>query len=128
MEYVLPVALKRKIPYVAYLHSVVPKTCEWFMEHYEIYKILFPIYFKYASKIIAITSGVCEENINLFKFCFFSSVFYYPPYIFAYCSHISFELNLFKFSCILLSSISWLLSIYDSIFSAHFSGFSLNFI
>lgn len=67
VEYVLPVALKYKIPYVAYLHSVIPKTCEWFMEHYEIYKILFPIYFRYASKIIAITNRACEENINLFK-------------------------------------------------------------
>lgn len=67
VEYILPIALKHKIPYVAYLHNIVPKTCEWFMEHYEIYKTLFPIYFRYASKIIAITTRVYEEHINLFK-------------------------------------------------------------
>lgn len=67
IEYILPIALKHKIPYVAYLHNIVPKTCEWFMEHYEIYKTLFPIYFRYASKIIAITARVYEEHINLFK-------------------------------------------------------------
>ena len=58
IEYILPIALKHKIPYIAYLHNIVPKTCEWFMEHYEIYKTLFPIYFRYASKIIAITTSV----------------------------------------------------------------------
>lgn len=67
IEYILPIALKHKIPYIAYLHNIVPKTCEWFMEHYEIYKTLFPIYFRYASKIIAITTSVYEEHINLFK-------------------------------------------------------------
>lgn len=67
IEYILPIALKHKIPYIAYLHNIVPKTCEWFMEHYEIYKTLFPIYFRYASKIIAITTRVYEEHINLFK-------------------------------------------------------------
>ncbi len=67
VEYILPIALKHKIPYVAYLHNIVPKTCEWFMEQYEIYKTLFPIYFRYASKIIAITTRVYEEHINLFK-------------------------------------------------------------
>ena len=67
VEYILPIALKHKIAYVAYLHNIVPKTCEWFMEQYEIYKTLFPIYFRYASKIIAITTRVYEEHINLFK-------------------------------------------------------------
>ena len=67
VEYILPIALKHKIPYVAYLHNIVPKTCEWFMEQCEIYKTLFPIYFRYASKIIAITTRVYEEHINLFK-------------------------------------------------------------
>lgn len=66
VPYILPVAFQTKIPYVAYLHNIVPKTCEWFMEHYDIYRVLFPIYFECASKIIAITDKVKEEHIKLF--------------------------------------------------------------
>ena len=64
--YILPVVFETKIPYIAYLHNIVPKTCEWFMDTYDIYKILFPIYFECASKIIAITDKVKEEHVNLF--------------------------------------------------------------
>ena len=53
--YILPAVFKTKTPYIAYLHSIIPKTCEWFMDTYDVYKILFPIYFEYASKIIAIS-------------------------------------------------------------------------
>ena len=66
VPYILPVVFKTRVPYVAYLHNVVPKTCEWFMDTYDIYKILFPIYFEYASKIIAITENVMQENADLF--------------------------------------------------------------
>ena len=66
VPYILPVVFKLKIPYVAYLHNIVPKTCEWFMNTYDIYKVLFPIYFECASKIIAITDKVQKEHINLF--------------------------------------------------------------
>lgn len=67
IPYLLPVIFKLKIPYFAYLHSVVPKTCEWFMKTYDIYNVLFPLYFKNASKIIAITKSVQEENSHLFN-------------------------------------------------------------
>ena len=66
IPYILPVVFKTKTPYVAYLHTVVPKTCEWYMDHYDIYQVLFPLYFEYASKIIAITEKVKKENLNLF--------------------------------------------------------------
>lgn len=64
--YILPAVFKTKTPYIAYLHSIIPKTCEWFMDTYDVYKILFPIYFEYASKIIAITNNVMKENKLLF--------------------------------------------------------------
>lgn len=64
--YILPVVFKTKTPYVAYLHNIVPKTCEWFMDTYDVFKVLFPIYFECASKIIAITDKVQKEHINLF--------------------------------------------------------------
>lgn len=67
IPYILPVVFKTKIPYIAYLHNIVPKTCEWFMNTYQIYKALFPIYFECASKIIAITERVKEEHKNLFR-------------------------------------------------------------
>lgn len=66
VPYILPVVFKTKIPYVAYLHNIVPKTCEWFMDTYDIFKVLFPIYFECASKIIAITDKVQKEHTNLF--------------------------------------------------------------
>ena len=66
IPYILPVAFKTKIPYIAYLHGIVPNTCEWFMNTYDIYKILFPLYFEHASKIIAITDKVKEENKKQF--------------------------------------------------------------
>ena len=65
--YILPVVFKTKIPYIAYLHNIVPKTCEWFMEHYDMFKVLFPVYFECASKIIAITDAVKEEHQKLFN-------------------------------------------------------------
>lgn len=67
VPYILPVVFETNIPYIAYLHNIVPKTCEWFMDHYDIYKVLFPIYFECASKIIAITGKVKQEHIELFK-------------------------------------------------------------
>lgn len=67
VPYILPVVFETNIPYIAYLHNIVPKTCEWFMDHYDIYKVLFPIYFECASKIIAITDKVKQEHIELFK-------------------------------------------------------------
>lgn len=67
VPYILPVVFETRIPYIAYLHNIVPKTCEWFMEHYDIYNVLFPIYFECASKIIAITEKVQQEHINLFR-------------------------------------------------------------
>ena len=64
--YILPAAFKTKVPYVAYLHNIVPKTCEWFMDTYNIFKVIFPIYFEYASKIIAIADKVKEEHKTIF--------------------------------------------------------------
>lgn len=66
VPYILPVVFKLKIPYIAYLHGVVPNTCKWFMDTYDIYKVLFPVYFEQASKIIAITEKVKEENKEQF--------------------------------------------------------------
>lgn len=65
--YILPCAFKYQIPYVAYLHNIVPGTLNWFMDYFSIYKSLFPIYFANASKIIAITEKVKEEHKKIFN-------------------------------------------------------------
>lgn len=67
VPYILPVVFKTKVPYVAYLHNIVLNTCEWFMNTYPIYRILLPTYFECASKIIAISETVKEENKKLFN-------------------------------------------------------------
>lgn len=67
IPYILPIVYKMKIPYIAYLHNIVPKTCEWFMDTYDIYKALFPMFLEGASKLIAITNKVKEENMKLFS-------------------------------------------------------------
>ena len=64
--YILPVAYKLKIPYVAYHHSVIPDTYKWFMDTYPIFKAIFPIYFRNANKIIAITDDAKKEISELF--------------------------------------------------------------
>ena len=64
--YILPCALKLKVPYVAYLHNVVEGTLDWYMKHYSVYASLFPFYFKNASKIIAIAEKVKQEHQLLF--------------------------------------------------------------
>lgn len=65
--YILPCAFKYKIPYVAYLHNIVPGTLNWFMDNFSIYKHLFPLFFNNASKIIAITEKVKKEHQDIFK-------------------------------------------------------------
>lgn len=67
MQYILPCAFKYNIPYIAYLHNIVPGTLDWFMDHFSIYKSLFPVFFENASKIIAITRQVKDEHQELFK-------------------------------------------------------------
>lgn len=64
---VLPAAIKNDVPYVAYVHSIVDRVFEWFIDHYEIYNDLFKVYFKYSSKIIAITNTVKERLNNLYE-------------------------------------------------------------
>lgn len=64
--YMLPIIYKYKLPYISYLHGIVPGSCQWFMNTYPIFKVLFLIFFKNASKIIAITDDVKEENSSLF--------------------------------------------------------------
>ena len=65
--YILPCAFKYSIPYVAYLHNIVPGTLNWFMNYFSVFASLFPIFFENASKIIAITKPVKEEHQKLFK-------------------------------------------------------------
>lgn len=60
---VLPAALITQIPYFAYEHSVWD-TKKYYTWNYPLYKILFPIYFKNAYKVIAITPNTAKFTQN----------------------------------------------------------------
>lgn len=64
--YWLPVCLEYNIPYVAYVHSIVPGAPEWFMKDFPIYKSVLPIFFANASKVICIAPNTKEEIESLF--------------------------------------------------------------
>lgn len=67
IPYLLPLIFKYNIPYMAYIHSTVEGTFEWYMKTYPMYHVLFPMFFKNASKIVAVTEKVKKENIRLFN-------------------------------------------------------------
>ncbi len=74
---VFPACLITNTPYIAYAHNTIDGVYEWFMTTFPIYEIAFPYYYKYASKIIAITEdikqdimkrfSIAEENILILK-------------------------------------------------------------
>lgn len=63
---VMPAALITGIPYFAYEH-VIRDTSGYYTWNYPIYKVIFPIYFKNAYKIIAITPKTIENSKNKYK-------------------------------------------------------------
>jgi len=67
VPYILPCAFKYNIPYVAYLHNIVPGTLDWYMKCLSVFASLFPVFFENASKIIAITRPVKEEHQKIFN-------------------------------------------------------------
>ncbi len=65
--YWLPVIMELKIPYVAYVHSIIPGAPEWFMETFPVYKTALPIFFENASKIVCISEKTKNDINNLFN-------------------------------------------------------------
>lgn len=65
--YWLPVCIELKLPYVAYVHSIVPGAPEWFMNTFQVHKTALPIFFENASKIVCITESTKQEIESLFK-------------------------------------------------------------
>ena len=72
---IVPACLIAKIPYVAYVHSTLKafenenineNVYEWYKYHFPVFASLFPIYFKYASKIVTITPD--SKNYLMQKF------------------------------------------------------------
>lgn len=64
--YWMPVCMKLKIPYVAYVHSIVTGTPQWFMKTFPVYKTALPIFFENASKIVCIAESTRNEIDSLF--------------------------------------------------------------
>ena len=67
IPYLLPLIFKYNISYMAYIHSTVEGTFEWYMKTYPMYHVLFPMYFKNASQIVAVTEKTKKENSKLFN-------------------------------------------------------------
>lgn len=65
--YWLPICMELNIPYVAYIHSIVLGTPQWFMKDFPIYRTILPIFFDNASKILCISENSKAEIQSLFK-------------------------------------------------------------
>lgn len=65
--YWLPICMELNIPYVAYVHSILPGTPQWFMRDFPIYKVVLPIFFYFASKVICISLNTKKELQSLFN-------------------------------------------------------------
>ena len=63
---VMPAALITGVPYFAYEH-VIRDTSGYYTWNYPIYKMIFPIYFRNAYKIIAITPKTIENSRNKYN-------------------------------------------------------------
>ncbi len=64
--YWLPVIMQLKIPYVAYVHSIIPGAPEWFMATFPVYKTALPIFFENASKVVCIAESTRNDIDALF--------------------------------------------------------------
>lgn len=64
--YWLPVCVELNIPYVAYVHSIIPGAPEWFMRDFPVFRMALPIFFEHASKIVCIATKTKEDIENLF--------------------------------------------------------------
>jgi len=67
IAYWLPVIMKLKLPYVAYVHSIIPGAPEWFMSTFPIYKTAIPIFFENASKVVCIAESTKNDIEKLFN-------------------------------------------------------------
>ena len=65
--HILPVIFKLKIPYVAFVHSIIDGTYEYFMQCHNVYKFALPLFFQMASKIVIIRPDEIEYNKKLFN-------------------------------------------------------------
>ena len=62
-----PACMETKTPYIAFVHTGIPGTYDWFEECYKTYNAIFEIYFNMAEKIIGITKSAIEENKNRYN-------------------------------------------------------------
>lgn len=66
--YWLPVCIELNIPYIAYAHSIVPGSIEWFTKTFSTYKISIPMYYENASKILCIAESTKKEIETIYHF------------------------------------------------------------
>lgn len=59
---IFPACINTNTKYIAYIHTGVIGTYDWFEEHYVSYKSIFNMYYNMAYKIVAITESAKNEN------------------------------------------------------------------
>lgn len=64
--YWLPVCFELNIPYLAYVHSIIPGTPQWFMKDFPVFRTALPMFFENASKIVCIAENTKNEIEELF--------------------------------------------------------------
>ena len=64
--YWLPVCMELNLPYLAYAHSIVPGTIEWFTSCFTAYRVAIPIFLENATKIICIAESTKQEIENIY--------------------------------------------------------------
>lgn len=65
--YWLPVCMELNIPYIAYVHSIIPGTPQWFMKDFPVFRTSLPMFFENASKIVCIADKTKDEVESLFN-------------------------------------------------------------
>lgn len=58
--------LEKNIPYIAFVHSIAMQDYDWFINTYEIYKIILEPYFKYAKKIVVLAEEAIKNHQKRF--------------------------------------------------------------
>ena len=64
---VFPACLKTNTPYVAYVHTGIRGTYDWFERSFQGYNGIFNMYFNLANKIITITEEAKKENMEYYN-------------------------------------------------------------
>lgn len=62
-----PACVLAQVPYIAYVHDSLNASYEWYLNNYDIFKIMFKIFFNNANKVITIKEDVKKYIMERFE-------------------------------------------------------------